>query len=81
MTTNVAMIAAEHQRARIPTQWVIEFDGMTNEELAYFAAHAGKPDVRAYCGWELEYREAFGFEVYYDGESDAMQRRRLKGAK
>lgn len=69
-------IAAESQRRRIPSEWLIEFESMTNEELAWFASTALKDVTRAYCGWELEYREAFGIDVTM---GDNGELKRVKG--
>lgn len=69
-------VAATDLRRRIPDRWLIEFDGMTNDEMAWFSENADDAEVRAWCGWELEYREAFKIEVYIDHESGELKRRR-----
>lgn len=77
MTTGTRQIAAENQRRRIPDRWLIEFDGMTNAELAWFAEDQQiKAEVRSYCGWELEYREEFGISVYIDPNTAELVRSR-----
>lgn len=79
MTSGTLQIAAERQRERIPTRYLVDFDGITNEELASMADHDVLPtDWRVFAGWELEYREAFNIEVYYDAETDTMKRRRSR---
>lgn len=76
MSTATQQIAAETQRRRIPDEWLVQFDGMTNEELAWFAENADHATCRSYCGWELEYRESFGIEVYIDPKDGTLQRAR-----
>ncbi len=69
MTTPTKQIAAEKQRDRIPTEWLIEFDSWTNDALATLSADpkvTGR--IKVYAGWELEYREAYGIELYYENE-------------
>ncbi len=70
--TNI--IAAEKMRDRIPTSWVVQFEQMTNEELAFWAKDVDlKPEVKAYCGWELDYRVATGLEVYMDNQGKGLE--------
>jgi hypothetical protein len=70
-------VALSNQRQRIPTGILAGFEAITNQELAFWADDEHLPaDLRAYCGWELEYREAFGIEVYIDAESGELKRRR-----
>ena len=78
MTSNVQMIAAEHQRQRIPAQWLIEFEDWTDDSLASLASDpkVSNREVKAWAGWELEYREAFGIVVDY-GPDWNVRRRRL----
>jgi hypothetical protein len=94
MTSGTMQIAAERQRERIPSRYLAEFEGMTNSELAWFADNAldtraeieehGRTrkitgsELRAWFGWELDYREAFNIDVYYDAEADAIKRRRTR---
>jgi len=80
-TSHTSLIAAEKQRERIPTRYLMEFDGITNAELGSMARDPDCPqEWRTYAAWELEYREAAGIEVIYDAETDAMKRRRLAAA-
>ena len=73
MTNAQNLIALERQRERIPTSWLITFEGMTNDELAYWASDdAIKPEVRAYCGWELDYRVGAGIEVYMHNTGEGL---------
>jgi len=77
MTTGAMQIAAERQRERIPTPYLMQFEEITNVELASMAGDDGCPQKwRTFCGWELDYREAFGIDVYYDEKADAIRRRR-----
>jgi len=79
MTTNMQSVSAESQRRRIPTEMLMTFDEITNVELASMATDDKlKAETRAFTGWELEYREAFGIEVYYDIEADMIKRRRSR---
>lgn len=84
MTTASAQIAAENQRRRIPDRWLVDFNDMTDAELADLADTAeihnkvsekestrdkqptSSSQLRAFAGWELEYREAFGISVGID---------------
>lgn len=57
-------IAADNQRKLIPREWLIVFNEWTNESLKSLAADVtAQSDQRAYAGWELDYREAFGIHV------------------
>jgi hypothetical protein len=79
MTTSrhTSLIAAEKQRDRIPSGYLIQFEGITNAELGSMARDDKIPQQwRVYCGWELDYREAAGIEIVYDAEADSMKRRR-----
>ena len=69
-------VAATDNRRRIPDRWLMEFDGMTNAEMAWFSDNADDTEVRAWCGWELEYREAFRVEVYIDAKTGDLKRKR-----
>ena len=70
------MIAADHQRQRIPTEWLLVFDDMTNEALDSLSLDpAVGTNARTYAGWELEYRTAFGLLVRWSGPlGDVMER-------
>ena len=79
MTTNMQSVSAESQRRRIPTEMLMTFEEITNAELASIAIDDKlKAETRAFAGWELEYRETFGIEVYYDAEADLIKRRRAR---
>jgi len=79
MTSGAAQVSAESQRRRIPERWQLTFVQVTDDELAGMASDDKlRPEVRAYALWELEYREAFGVEVYYDDKGDAIKRRRTR---
>lgn len=77
MTSNVEAVAIANQRSKIPTHYAVLFEQVANEELASLSVDDGlKPETRAYAGWELDYREAMGIEVYYDAKTDSIKRRR-----
>ena len=75
MTTGTMQIAAERQRERIPTGYLMQFEEITNAELASMALESGgcPQEWRSYAGWELEYRESFGIDVYYDEKAGLFQ--------
>lgn len=79
MTTGTVQIAAERQRERIPTGFLVQFEEVTNAELASMATESGgcPQQWRTYAGWELEFREAFGIDVYYEATADEIRRRRV----
>lgn len=78
MTTNTRAIAAERQHARIPTAYLIEFEGITDAELGSMSRDDKCPqEWRTFAAWELEYREASGFEIVYDPDVDGMRRRKV----
>lgn len=68
MTNGAFLVAAEQQRQRIPTRFLLLFEEFTNEELASISRDwkLQNAELRAFAGWELDYREAFGVDVYYD---------------
>lgn len=90
MTSASAQIAAENQRRRIPDRWLVRFNDLTDGELADLADNAEirrpqrdrddrettSADLRAWAGWELEYREAFGISVHINGEGKVSRTRR-----
>lgn len=77
MTSNVEAVAVANLRAKIPTAYAVTFEQMTNNELASMASDDKlKTEIRAYAGWELDYREAMGIEVFYDADADQIKRRR-----
>lgn len=77
MTTGMAQVAAENQRRKIPERWSITFTEVTNDELASMTRDDKlRPEVKAYALWEIEYREAFGIEVFYDEKQEGIRRRR-----
>lgn len=71
-------VAATNQRQKIPAIWLVEFEGITDDELAWITANGATAELRAYAGWELEYRESFGIEVGYDEASNEIKRRRTR---
>ncbi len=72
MTESIRQVAANQQREHIPAEFLVNFDNLTNEELAWLSKDEfTAASVRTYAGWELEYREAFRIECYLrkeDGE-------------
>lgn len=76
--TQSLLIAAERQRARIPAKTALQFEEITNQELSWMARDQEiSSNLRIYAGWELDFREAAGIEVYYDAETDSIRRRKL----
>lgn len=70
-------ITAARQRERIPTGYLLQFEGLTNAELASMSRDELCPEKwRTFCGWELEYRESTNIEVYYDDKADQIKRRK-----
>ena len=60
MTTAASQVAASQMRAKVPTEWLMEFQDWTAEALQSLALDvAVKREIRAYAGWELDYRIAF----------------------
>lgn len=79
MTTNMQAVSSESQRRRIPTPYLMDFEEMTNVELASMTLDDRlKSETRAFAGWELDYRESFGIEVFYDENSDVIKRKRTR---
>ena len=77
MTNQTTQIAAQRQHERIPTYYLLQFEELTNAELASMARDDLCPEKWCtFCGWELEYREAVAIEVYYDDKADAIKRRK-----
>ena len=57
-------ISASQQRQRIPTEWQIVFQEWTNDSLLSLSKDGiAPPSIRAYAGWELDYRVAFGILI------------------
>ena len=64
MATQTEQISASQQRQRIPTEWQIEFLTWKNSSLLSLSQDAtAQHEVKAYAGWELDYRIAFGILV------------------
>jgi uncharacterized surface anchored protein len=77
VTTNTEAVAIATQRAKIPTKYAITFEQITNAELASMTRDDYlKAEVKAYAGWELDYREAMEITVYYEANSDQIKRRK-----
>jgi hypothetical protein len=54
-------IAADRQHSMVPAMWQVEFQTWTDDALLSLVEdERASPDVRAYAGWELDYRQAFG---------------------
>ena len=57
-------VAATEQRKRVPTEWQIVFQDWTNASLLSLSNDdTAPPNIRAYAGWELDYRIAFDITV------------------
>lgn len=77
MATQSEQIAISQQRQNIPAEMLLFFDDWTNEALDSLTKDAKcAPKRRAYAGWELEYREAFGIELFYDKAGELHRGRR-----
>lgn len=64
MATQVEMIAANQQRQQIPGDWLLVFNDWSNNSLLSLSQDVLAPSkVRAWAGWEFDYRAAFGIEV------------------
>ena len=69
MPSPIEQTAVRDQRQGIPTNWLLEFDGLTNEDLEWVAINHVRSEIQSYAGWELEYRGAFGLDFFLrDGE-------------
>ena len=74
---NTRMIATDRQRSHIPLRYQVTFEEVTNAELRSMNEDQKlRAETRAYAGWELDYREASGIEVYYDDKADEIKRRK-----
>lgn len=63
MTTAAAQVSASQMRVRIPAEWLIEFQDWGDGALLSLSEDASvKREVRAYAGWELDYRIAFSVD-------------------
>ena len=56
-------ITASQMRQRIPTEWLLIFEEWSNESLLSWSEDASASASKAYAGWELDYRLAFGIDV------------------
>ena len=64
MATAAEQVAASQQRNKVPTEWQIVFQDWTNGSLLSLSNDADvSPSLRAYAGWELDYRIAFDISV------------------
>ena len=65
MTQGTNQVAASQQRARIPTEWLVELQTWSDDALLSLSRDVVvAPSIRAYAGWELDYRIAFAVEVH-----------------
>ena len=77
MTTAQSQVAASQMRARIPTEWLMEFADWSLEALGSLASDvAVKREYRAYAGWELDYRIAFDVADADDPVLEAWRRQK-----
>ena len=75
--TPAAQVATAQMRAKIPTEWQIEFGDWSLEALQSLASDVmAKREIRAYAGWELDYRAAFDIADAEDPVLDAWRKRR-----
>lgn len=66
VTTTALQVAASQGRQRLPTEWLLVFEEWSNTSLISWSKDATGPS-RAYAGWELDYRLAFGIDVNDSG--------------
>ena len=60
MATAQAQVSAAQMRNKIPTEWLMEFQDWSLEALQSLASDVmAKRELRAYAGWEFDYRAAF----------------------
>ena len=84
MTTQTEQIAAARQREAVPAVWQLEFQTWSDDALLSLNEdERASPDVRAFAGWELDYRVAFGKAALPEKELPKVDRRRwtLEGAR
>ena len=61
MATQTEQIAASQQRQLVPPAWQLEFQTWSDAALLSLNEDGrADPEIRAYAGWELDYRIAFG---------------------
>lgn len=61
MATETEKVAANQQRAAIPLAWQMEFQTWSDDALLSLNEDGqADPEIRAYAGWEFDYRIAFG---------------------
>lgn len=83
MATPTEQIAANQQRQQIPAQWQLDFQTWTNAALlSLLEDEMADPEVRAYAGWELDYRIAFSKTALPEKQKPPIDRSRwtLAGA-
>lgn len=57
-------VAMSQQRGKVPDKWQLVFADWANEALLSLATDIRRPlEVRAFAGWELDFRNAFGIEI------------------
>ena len=80
MANPALQVATSQQRQMIPRPWLLEFDDWYNSGLASLRDDLLAPrNVRAYAGWELEYRAAFNIAVeYQEGDVEAAYDQRQR---
>lgn len=70
MASQVEQIAANQQRQHIPESLMLLFEDTTNDGLLSMATDEDLgPKVKAFAAWELEYRQAFGVDVFWHEET------------
>ena len=64
MATEAEKVDASRNRQKVPEDWMIVFQEWTNDSLLSLSKDAiAPPRPRAYAGWELDWRIAYGVEV------------------
>lgn len=83
MATETEKVAANQQRTQIPAVWQMEFQTWSDAALLSLNEDGrADPEIRAYAGWELDYRIAFGKTALPEKELPKADRSRwtLAGA-
>ena len=80
MPTQVEQIAASKQREHIPQQVLLIFEDTTNDGLMSMAIDEWLgAKLRAFAAWELEYRQAFGVDVFWHEETLGPEGKQRRG--
>lgn len=77
MATQTEQIAVSKQRDLVPQEWQLEFQTWSDDALlSLLGEELADPEVRAFAGWELDYRIAFGKSGLPEKEMPPVDRSR-----